>query len=101
MSFRDEYEFELLVNEAEELIVEELEEQLSGDEYKDACKCQECILDMATLALNNVKPIYRSSYTGKLFVQQYHEGKYREEVKKAVEDAIKKVSKNPSHDYLK
>ena len=98
MAFKDEYEFELLVNEAENLVITELEAQLTKEEYTDICKCQDCILDMATLALNNLKPIYRSSYTGLIYVKQYYEGNYIKEVEKVVTNAIKKVSKNPSHD---
>ena len=98
MAFKDEYEFELLVNEAENLVISELEAQLAKKDYTEICKCQDCILDMATLALNNLKPIYRSSYTGLIYIQQYHEGNYVKEVDKAVANAIKKVSKNPSHD---
>ncbi len=98
MAFKDEYEFELLVNEAKDLVVNELETQLTKEENSKICKCQDCVLDMATLSLNNLKPIYRSSYTGLIYVQQYHEGNYIKEVEKAVINAIKKVSKNPSHD---
>ncbi len=98
MAFKDEYEFELLVNEAENLVITELETQLSKEGNSNVCKCQDCILDMATLSLNNLKPIYRSSYTGLIYVKQYHEGNYMKEVEKVVQDSIKKVSKNPSHE---
>jgi len=98
MSFKDEYDFDLLVNEGEDLVIEELEKELGKKEYDNICKCQDCILDMATLALNNLKPTYRSSLTGRIYAAQYHEGTYLTEVESAVRNAIKKVSKNPSHD---
>jgi competence protein ComFB len=98
MSFKDEYDFDLLVNEGEELVVEELEKELEKPEYDKICKCQDCILDMATLALNNLKPTYRSSLTGRIYAAQYHEGSYLKEAEVSVKNAIKKVSKNPSHD---
>ncbi len=101
MAFKDEYDFDLLVNEAESLVITELEKQLSEEENKDACKCQECVLDMATLALNNIKPKYRSSFTGLVYSQQYYIGNQREEIVDAVKKAVKKVSKNPSHDTIK
>jgi len=97
MSFKDEYDFDLLINEGEDLVIEELENELSKDEYNKICKCQDCILDMATLALNNIKPVYRSSLTGRIYAAQYHEGAYLKEVENAVRSSIKKVSKNPSH----
>lgn len=98
MAFKDEYEFELLVNEAEEIVIDELEKELNKEENADICKCQECVLDMATLALNNLKPHYRSSYLGKLYAQQYRAGDYIDEVRKSVKIAVDKVCKNPSHD---
>lgn len=100
MAFKDDYDFELLVNEAENLVIEELEKQLDKEEYKDICKCQDCILDMATLALNKIKPKYRSSFTGVIYAQQFHDGKYKEEADQAIKDAIDKVSKNPSHETM-
>ncbi len=98
MAFKDDYEFELLINEAKKLAIEELEKQLAEEEYNDICKCQDCILDMATFSLNNIRPKYRSSFTGVLYAQQLQTGDYKDEVAKAVKNAIKKVSKNPSHD---
>ena len=97
MPFKDEYDFDLLENEAENLVIEELEKEFTLEEYDDVCKCQECILDISALALNNIKPKYRSSFTGIVYAQQYHYGKYMEEVISAVKDAIKKVSRHPSH----
>jgi competence protein ComFB len=49
MSLSDTYDFEYLVNEAERLVIEELEVQL--DEFTDICKCQDFVLDMAAHAL--------------------------------------------------
>lgn len=98
MGFKDDYDFELLVNESENLVFDELEKQLDEEEYANICRCQDCILDMATLALNKIKPKYRSSFTGVIYAQQYHSGEFIDEVKKAVKNAIDKVSKNPSHE---
>jgi competence protein ComFB len=100
MAFKDDYEFDLLINEAESLVIDELEKQLSEDNNKNICKCQECILDMATLALNNIKPKYRSSFTGLVYSQQYHTGEQKSEIDEAVAKAVSKVSKNPSHDTI-
>lgn len=97
MKFKDMYDFDLLVNEAEKLIIEEMEEQLNEDQENLICKCQDCVLDMAALALNNIKPSYRSSFTGVIYAQRLYDGKYKEEVKQAVKNAIEKVKKNPSH----
>ncbi|MBN2532958.1 MAG: late competence development ComFB family protein [Spirochaetales bacterium] len=96
MGIRDDYDFENLENAAEKLVFDELEKQLK--ENPPACTCQECILDIAALALNHVKPYYRVSLLGKLYANSAHMTTYGEEVKKAVQDAIGKISGNPSHD---
>jgi len=98
MAFKDDYEFDLLINEAENLVIEELEEQLSDEKFDDICKCQDCVLDMATFALNQIPPKYRSSYIGIIYAQQYQSGEYRELIKQSVKTAIDKISSNPSHE---
>ena len=98
MAFKDEYDFDLLKNEAENLVIEELEKEFNEEENNDVCKCEECVLDMAALALNNIGPKYRASFMGIVYAQQYHSGKHIDEVVSAVRNAIEKVSKNPSHD---
>ena len=96
MGIRDEYDFENLENAAENLILDELEKQLK--ENPPACVCQDCVLDIAALALNNVKPYYRVSLLGKLYANSASMTSYGKEVKKAVREAIKKISSNPAHD---
>ncbi|HOJ64251.1 MAG TPA: late competence development ComFB family protein [Spirochaetota bacterium] len=97
MPFKDKYEFELLINEMENAVFEELERQLSEDKENKICKCQDCILDMATFALNNLKPAYRSSLTGRLYSQRLYNGEEKKEIERVVKMAIEKISKNPSH----
>src|SRR6056297_2995355 len=98
MGIRENYNFELLVNEAERMVLEELERQLSLDENREICKCEECVLDMAALALNNLKPMYRVSLMGTLYAHSLQDTEYGALVHKAVTDAVGKVAKNPSHD---
>ena len=97
MGFREEYELDYLENEAESLVFDDLEVQLNEDWAKDICKCQDCVLDMAALALNSVKPFYRVSLLGKVYAGSLTDSKYGEEVKKAVNEAIVKISANPAH----
>jgi competence protein ComFB len=98
MAFKDNYDFEFLKNEAENLVVKELGRQL--DEYTETvCLCNECIVDMAAIALNNVKPLYRVSLLGTLYTASAMDEKaYADKVVKAVSAAIEKVSKNPGHE---
>jgi competence protein ComFB len=97
MAFNDEYNFDLLKNEAETLVLREMEQQLK--KAGDMCRCNECIVDIAAIALNSVKPLYRFSLLGTLYASQaMTERSYADSVKRAVAHAIKKVRENPGHD---
>ncbi|MDR2079810.1 MAG: late competence development ComFB family protein [Treponema sp.] len=98
MALRDAYNFELLANEAEKLVLDELERQL--DQYQgQICLCNDCVVDMAAMALNSVKPLYRFSLLGTLYASQaMSEEAYAASVREAVSGAIEKVRTNPSHD---
>jgi competence protein ComFB len=98
MAFIDTYEFELLKNEAEMLVIHELEKQLEK-ESEETCRCNECVVDMAAMALNATKPMYRFSLLGSLYAAQaMHEQSYADSVQQAVAQAIARVSSNPAHD---
>jgi len=98
MALTDTYSFELLKNEAEELVLIELEKQIA--EYgPELCRCNECIVDMAAMALNSIKPLYRFSLLGTLYAAQaMNEQSYAESVQQAVAQAITKIRFNPAHD---
>jgi competence protein ComFB len=98
MAFSDIYQFDLLKNEAEIMVINEVERQLEH-EPEETCRCNECIVDIAAIALNNVKPLYRFSLLGTLYASlAVNEQSYANSVKKEVAAAIKKVKKNPAHD---
>jgi competence protein ComFB len=98
MAFIDEYDFSLLKNEAEVMIIREIEDQLKLNTV-EMCKCNECIVDIAALALNTVKPLYRFSLLGTLYASQaMTEQSCSDSIKDAVARAIKKVQSNPAHD---
>src|SRR5208283_5596400 len=67
MPIPDTYDFDSLVNEAERMVLQELEDQLKT--AVGVCTCQECVLDMAAFALNNVKPAYRVSLMGSVYAR--------------------------------
>jgi competence protein ComFB len=98
MAFIDEYDFELLVNEAETLVLSELGRQLESYD-KEICTCNDCVVDMAAMALNSVKPLYRFSLLGTLYASQaMTEESYAQSVRDSVAAAVEKVRRNPSHD---
>ena len=66
MALIDEYDFEHLKNEAENLVITDLGRQLESFP-EPICRCNDCVLDMAAVALNVVKPLYRVSLLGGLY----------------------------------
>ena len=98
MALSENYNLEYLVNEAERLVLEELENQLAEAKEWGICTCEECVLDMAAYALNNTKPVYRVSLMGKMYASAMKGTDYEEKIKSTVSDAIDKIKSNPSHD---
>jgi competence protein ComFB len=99
MGIRDDYDFGILVNEAERMVTDELERRLAELADPSICVCQDCVLDMAAFALNALKPVYRVSLLGTMYAHAMDEGGYYAlEVKTAVDAAITKVHANPAHD---
>ena len=98
MGIRDDYDFSLLVNEAERMVTDELERKLEELADPSICVCQDCILDMAAFALNSLRPVYRVSLLGTMYAHAMDESAYSDEIKRAVGGAITKVHANPAHD---
>ena len=96
MALKDKYDFDMLVNEAEGLVLAELESQTARS--SDLCTCQDCVLDMAAYALNKVRPSYRASLMGSVYAKSAVRPDYLREIKEAVREAIERVKSNPSHD---
>jgi len=96
MGLRERYDFDSLVNEAERLVIEEIGRQLPH--HPALCTCEECVLDIAAFALNQVRPRYRSSLLGSIYAKQNDASAYAKEVQKAVGEAIHRVKANPAHD---
>jgi competence protein ComFB len=91
------YNFENLSNMAETIVFEELERQLDA-RADDICKCNDCVVDMAAMALNSVKPLYRCSLLGELYTAEaMNDAAYAKSVRDAVTLAVKKVRLNPGH----
>jgi competence protein ComFB len=99
MALLDNYDFELLKNEAEVMVLKELNRQLENYSGEKLCLCNECVVDMAAIALNSIKPLYRFSLLGSLYAAHImDEQDYAEGIRGAVTNAIEKVRLNPSHD---
>ena len=96
MAITEKYDFENLVNDSERKVIQELEAQLAG--AVGVCTCQDCVLDMAALALNNVKPAYQVSLMGRVYAQSGGNAQHAQEISRAVRTAIARIKSNPSHD---
>ena len=94
MRLRDRYDFDILVNEAEKLVVDELERQLALPENQDVCSSSDCVLDIAAYALNLVQPHYRANLLGRLYADAL-DREHADEVRDAVRKAIDKIRGNP------
>jgi len=98
VSFADSFDFDVLKNESEILVVEELGRQLDAYE-KPICRCDTCVVDMAAITLNAVKPLYRVSLLGTQYAAQaMHDPDFAKSVRDSVAKAIERVRKNPAHD---
>lgn len=94
MSLETTYDLTPLVNQMERQVFEELEKQLDAIPDGDICKCNDCVLDMACMALNKLPPWYRVSLMGSLF-SELESGKIQKQVAEKVAAAIEKISLNP------
>jgi competence protein ComFB len=99
MGIREDYDFSILINEAERMVTDELERALAEKADPSICLCQDCVLDMAAFALNALKPVYRVSLLGTMYAQAIDgDSGYSQEVRSMVEAAIRRVHANPGHD---
>ncbi len=94
MGLKEDCDFSAMQNEAEQMVIQEMEEQLADS---NVCQCEDCILDIATFALNRLKPRYRVSLMGALYAHAGEDADYGQKVKIAVSTAIGKIRGNPSH----
>jgi competence protein ComFB len=91
------YDFQNLSNVAEKIVRDELGDQLNRC-TTDVCKCNDCVVDMAAMALNAVKPLYCCSLLGELYTAEAkNDVNYMKTLQEAVRLAIEKVSLNPGH----
>jgi hypothetical protein len=80
-------------NEAERLVLDELERQLA-QAPPSVPRSEECVLDMACYALNLVKPMYRVNLLGRLYADALMRDNAGE-IRDAVSRAINQISHNP------
>ncbi len=85
-----------LVNENVEGVVNCLKRYCERNSDLDVCVCEECLMDIIAIALNNLKPRYR------LICRHMHKDrdtvkKTNAEIEEAIENALEFVKKHPHH----
>ncbi|ADO77922.1 late competence development ComFB family protein [Halanaerobium praevalens] len=87
-----------LNNITEEIVLEMLEKLLKREEFDNICKDQECLLDMATYALNRLPAKYVATFRGEAFSKADElEQQHSVDVLAIVTQAIKVVAANEHH----
>jgi competence protein ComFB len=97
MDLEKNYDLTILVNDTERMVLDELGRRLDSAGVEGVCICQDCVVDMAALALNTLKPHYHASLLGTMYAHAVEEGGFAEEVRKAVDASMVKVKANPAH----
>jgi competence protein ComFB len=84
-----------LNNLTEEIVLKMLEDMLKREEFKNVCKDEDCLLDMATYALNRLPAKYVATSKGKVFSKiEELEQQHLVDVLSVVTKSIKIVSEN-------
>lgn len=87
-----------LNNLTEEVVLEMLQEMLKREEFEDVCTDEDCLLDMATYALNRLPAKYVATSKGEIFSKTEElEQQHSVDVLSVVTRAIKVVSENAHH----
>jgi len=87
-----------LNNLTEEVVLEMLGNMLQREEFDDICKDEDCLLDMATYALNRLPAKYVATSKGEVFSKTEElEQQHSVDVLSVVTRAIKVVSENEHH----
>ena len=86
-----------LYNYTEKLVLEQLEFLLE-EEYNEVCNCEDCVLDMATYALNRLTPQYVVSHKGEVYtkIKDFNQ-QSKVDIMSTVVKSIEIISTNP-HD---
>ena len=103
MSFRDSYNIGNLINVSEKLVFDAIDAVMPG--HAELCKCQDCVLDVAAIALNSLPPRYRcgkfvalpKNVAGLRHHVPDEEREMVEQARAAVEAAIERVKAHPNH----
>ncbi len=84
-----------LKNHTEEIVLDMLQELLNKEKYSDVCTSEECLLDMATYALNRLPAKYVATEKGEVYTKTEElEQQHSVDILSVVTRAIKVVNEN-------
>ncbi|MBP2630706.1 MAG: Late competence development protein ComFB [Firmicutes bacterium] len=84
-------------NVMEEFVFKHLDKIVNSDDT--ICRCDKCRIDVAMLALNNLKPHYVSTDKGSIYTNfALYEKNNEVDIMCAIGRAVKIVGDNPRHD---
>ena len=87
-----------LINVMEEIVCGLVSFMLHSPDYQTFCRCKQCELDVATMALNSLPPRYVASTEARnAAFEQINRPENIEYVNKQIIKAIHTVSKKPNH----
>ncbi|GAB6100627.1 late competence development ComFB family protein [Halanaerocella petrolearia] len=89
---------ERLHNHTEDVVLEKITELLTEDDFGQVCTCEQCLLDIASHALNQLPAKYTTSSRGEVMTRlDEFEDQPQVDFELKVIQAIKVVAKNPNH----
>lgn len=84
-----------LKNHTEDIVLDMLQELLNKEEYSEVCTSEECLLDMATYALNRLPAKYVATEKGEVYTKTEElEQQHSVDILSVVTRAIKVVNEN-------
>ncbi|WP_408956472.1 late competence development ComFB family protein [Natroniella sp. ANB-PHB2] len=87
-----------LHNHTEDVVLDKLQKLLTEEDFKDICICEQCLIDMASYALNNLPAKYITTAKGDVMTRldEFEEQSQIDFDLKVIQ-AIQTISKNPNH----
>jgi competence protein ComFB len=87
----------MLINLMEKEVIHTVDKVLN--QMDGLCKCEKCKMDIAAIALNNLKPNYVVSQKGEVYSKINNMNyQFNTDVVAAITNAIEMVKNNPKHD---
>lgn len=88
-----------LHNHTEDVVIHAMESILEDKKFSNVCKCDQCLLDMASYALNRLPAKYTATQKGNIITKlDEFEQQLNVDVISTVTKAINLVSRDPNHD---